>query len=472
MCQITELQLIGDQIDPSGAPSVLQVFARTTDCDYVDIEIFRTDTDLNALFAQTGIPAEAIPQSSQRLARANFTVMAQRTVQCGELLYVRARCATDPDNEACARNEFVMVQCKGVEAAECPTSGPPVSIEPPFAGEDCTPAGQYTLTIGGTFPAGTQFSWKIGDVATGQTSSTGNHTTTFVLNHTAGSGGKFVIAEVEVPGCEDQETVALVPPAEAIDCPTNVSLLVEDGQVSHSAIWTAGDGAIEIGDLAPGVYEVRITAPAGDEVWFEWYLDNVHVAGGLASNGFDRYSVDATAPQTEFSLAVRVLVPCCVPLLISLRLQTGVAATPTEEPADQPPAVPPLPTPPVTTPPTFCIIWRVVVAVVLAAALIANIASACLPLAGALLPMYVGIIAIAIAVAVLLLLICGPDLCRILGVIAWSLKWSIVIGTVIAIACFGITALVVVLIMGMILSAVIWLLVQNNCNVPPMISLP
>jgi hypothetical protein len=113
-----------------------------------------------------------------------------------------------------------------------------------------------------------------------------------------------------------------------------------------------------------------------------------------------------------------------------------------------------------------------IVGVALAAALLTFVMTACFPFSGTGLLFAIGGMAIAIGAAILLLLICGPDWCRIFDVVAWSLKWSIALGALIAAVCFSITSFFLLLVMGMTAAAIIWGLVGNGRQVPDMLSWP
>jgi hypothetical protein len=295
------------------------------------------------------------------------------------------------------------------------------------------------------------------------TSPTSNHTDTFTLNHASGSGRKILIAEVEVPGCGDVESVVIFPPAQDVTCPNNIDLEIKTDGVTRVVSWTAGQPPIVQNDLPAGSYTIRVTSPSDVSAEFEWFRDSSSVSTGSAPNELGLVGLVSGATTT---VAVRVKLPCCDPLLVPLILRAPAEPTPAEPPPAEPTPAEPTPLSP------FCAVWGALVGLVLVVVLVGLVASACPPLIGAFILIFIGGIAIATAAAILLLFICGPDWCRILGVIAWALKWSIVLGFLIAVYCLSLSSFVLVLVMGMILAATTWWLVDNGCRNPEMISWP
>jgi hypothetical protein len=112
------------------------------------------------------------------------------------------------------------------------------------------------------------------------------------------------------------------------------------------------------------------------------------------------------------------------------------------------------------------------VAIALVVALVSIVVTATGPLAILVFPVLVAAAIAVIITAILLLLICRPSVCRILRILAWSLKWAIVIGAIIAISMFSLTAILVVIVYGMIIAAIEWGIARNGCQDPPMPSLP
>lgn len=463
MCQINDLQITGSQWDANGDPSSISVDARASGCQRLEFRVFRAQGDTIPIYSATDRPV-----SAGGLASAQFTITAAKTVHCGEVLWVEVICQTDP---TCVAHDAVLVVCKGFEDAECPSAGPPLSIQPSINNNaDCVAGGAYTVTIGGTWPLGTTFNWSLGDLPPGITSPTTQHSQTFTLQHPVGSPSRILIAEVEVPGCPDVQSVVVFPPADGASCPTQIDTSVIS---TTGALPVPADGMTYTG-LAPGDYRVRVTSPTGVAVTYEWYRDNVlQPSTPLTPN---ELAITALPAGADTTIAVRVEQECCNALLDTVVLRTRSSGNGGGTPGDTtPPATDPNDTtnPPDITPPNWpCLILGVLVAFAMVAALVSLVGLAVPPLSVLALPTFV-ITAIGIIIAgVLLLLICSPSLCRLLRIVAWSLKWAIVLGGMIAIATVSLGALLLVLVYGMMAAVTVWLIARNNCREPSMFSLP
>ena len=83
-------------------------------------------------------------------------------------------------------------------------------------------------------------------------------------------------------------------------------------------------------------------------------------------------------------------------------------------------------------------------------------------------------IALTVAVVALLLakLLCEASRCRLLGVVAWALKWSITLGSVLSIVALSPLSALVVVVLGGSLAALMVLMERLGCRVPHMIGVP
>lgn len=84
------------------------------------------------------------------------------------------------------------------------------------------------------------------------------------------------------------------------------------------------------------------------------------------------------------------------------------------------------------------------------------------------------LIASTVAVVALLLakLLCEASRCRLLGLIAWALKWSITLGSVLSILALSPLSALVVVVLGGSLAALMVLMERLGCRVPNMIGVP
>jgi hypothetical protein len=461
MCQINDVQIAGSQPwSAAGNPSSITVNARATGCDYLRVDVYRDQSDASPMYSATDRPV-----SAGGIAYAQFTVTSDKNVLCGDVLWVEVSCQTDP---TCFWRGDVRVVCKGLEGADtCPTMGPPLSVEPPVdTNADCVAGGNYAITIGGSWPSGTTFNWSLSQ--NGQFTPTNEHGISFTLQHPVGTAATTVLAQIEVPGCDDVFTSVTIPEADAGNCPVQIDIIVigPAGPLPISA-----DGTYT--GLAPGNYQIVVTAPTGNDVQFEWYRDNVQQPSSIGSP--EALAVAGLAVGDSTTIAVRVQRECCAALLDTVVLQTRPGRGDPNDPNDpggggdpNDPNLPP--NPPVINWP--CLILGVLVAIALVVALVSIVVTATGPLAILVFPVLVAAAIAVIITAILLLLICRPSVCRILRILAWSLKWAIVIGAIIAISMFSLTAILVVIVYGMIIAAIEWGIARNGCQDPPMPSLP
>lgn len=462
MCLIDDVQISGDQpFSVAGNPSGLEIHARVSDCASLRFDIFRNQGDAMPLFSASNRPVQS------RIARAGFTVTADQNVFCGDVLWVEARCETDP---TCFVAEQVRLVCKGFDDAEgCPAMGPSLSVQPAIDPDaDCVPGGTYTITVGGTWPTGTTFNWSL--TQNGQFIPQNEHGSSFVLQHPAGTSPTTVLAQVEVPGCPDVFSLVAFPEADEGDCPTAISIAVV-GPLGPLPL--PADGMTYAG-LVAGDYQVVVTSPAPNGVNFEWYRDNVMQPMTIGSP--EVLLVSSLAAGDSTTIAVRVDKECCNALLDTIILQTaaGGGTDPDDDPDSDPDVDPPVVDPPVVEPPSWpCLLLGWLVAIALVGTLVSIVVMAASgPLAILAFQSFVVAVIAAIVLAILLLLICSPGICRILQILAWALKWSIIIGVIIAIATFSLTAILIVIVYGMILAAIEWAISDNGCTDPSLFSLP
>ena len=465
MCLINDLQIAGAPWDANGDPITILVYVRVEGCDYLEFKVFRALGDTVPLYTASNRPV-----SWSGIGQAQFTITKDKVVHCGEVLCVEVVCQTDP---SCLIREEVRVNCKGFEgAAECPGAGPPLSIQPPVdISADCIAGGTYTVVIGGTWPGGSTFNWSLGNLPPGVTSPTNQHGTSFVLQHPVGSPGRILIAEVEVPGCPDVQSVVLFPPADTANCPSQIGISV----IGPTGLIPVPADGTTYADLPPGNYRVEVASPAaGPTVDFEWYRDNALQASTPATP--NKLEVPSLPAGAETTIAVRVQQECCNALLDTVLLRTAPAKdggpddTPPPPDSDDDDTTQP---PDDVSPPSWpCVILGLLVGLAMIAALVSLVGLAVPPIAILALPA-LQIAAIAILIAgVLLLLICRPSLCRLLGIVAWALKWAVLFGALIAIATLSLGAFLLVLVYGMLLAAAVWLIALNGCQEPGMLSIP
>lgn len=91
------------------------------------------------------------------------------------------------------------------------------------------------------------------------------------------------------------------------------------------------------------------------------------------------------------------------------------------------------------------------------------------PLAAPILPIAATVFVVALVLAKLL---CEAGRCRLLGVIAWALKWSIAVGALFSIVTLSPLSALVVVLMGGSLAALIGLMERMGCTVPNMLGVP
>jgi hypothetical protein len=125
-----------------------------------------------------------------------------------------------------------------------------------------------------------------------------------------------------------------------------------------------------------------------------------------------------------------------------------------------------------------CIVERACQTLILVAGLALVAAVLGVVAAGALMPLPLALPAmmggIGVAVAALLLarLLCELGMCRLVGVVVWALKWGIIAGAVLTIALVSVGSAFVVVLCGVIVSALIWWLTARGCPVPRLLGPP
>lgn len=121
---------------------------------------------------------------------------------------------------------------------------------------------------------------------------------------------------------------------------------------------------------------------------------------------------------------------------------------------------------------SLCSLLFLIAGIALIAALLCLVAVT----APALAPFAASVLPIALTVAVVTLLsaklLCEASRCRLLGVIAWALKWSITLGSVLSIVALSPLSALVVVVLGGSLAALMVLMERSGCRVPHMIGVP
>ena len=473
MCNIQSIQLAGQNFGAQGIPSQLEVVARV-DCPAVNIEVRRNATDATPILSATNVDATPATQPvagvPPNLVVHRFDLTGGLSIRCGELLNVTIICANDASCRRGDNGELTRVQCKGFSASECPTTVI-LSVAPPVAqNADCVAAGNYVVTVVDPIGADITYFWSAGPVGSPQSSLPGTGPSQ-TIQVQAGDPDTIVSVIAIKAGCPPPPPgTMLFPAGDAVQCPTGFTVVVVQGATTIAGPHANTQGVDwNVPAVAPGAYTVRITQPTGAGASYEWFDNN----GTLASTGTaNDHAVTVNAGQTTTTSFRIKPSECCPAMMGSVTFTGSATSTP---PTEQPPTEePPVGDPPIEEPPSFdfCALLRLIAGIALVAALLSIVATGCIVLVPTAIPTLIGAIIVAVAAAILVLLICRPSLCRLIGVLVWALKWSIVLGALIAIGCGSIVSAFIVALYGGIVAALIWLLISMHCRIPHMLSMP
>lgn len=476
MCDIQSIQLSGQGFSAQGIPSALGVLARV-DCPAVNIEIRRSTNDPTPMLSQTNVASveetEPVPGMPPRHVIHVFTLPPGVSVKCDETLVVTIVCA---DDAGCRVTERAVVHCKGFEPTDCPSTVV-LSTDPPVHQTgDCLPAGTYVITVEDPLGADVDYFWSANEVGGPPPTDLPGSGPTQTFQVQDGDPPTIVSVIAMKSGCPPRTGNILFPAGDDANCPTGFSVSVLRGGASVAGPHTNLQGVDwDVPAVAPGAYTVAVTQPPGE---FEWF-DNTGVL--VASGAQNSRDVTVVAGQST-TLSFRVKPSDCCPAMSGRVTLTGASGgtddtDDTDDPDDtddtddsNDPDDPN--TPVVVPPPPLCLILDIIVALALVVALVSVVAGACAMLLPAAIPILIGAVAVAVVAAVLALIICRPSLCRVLSVIVWALKWAIMLGAVVALACGGLLGAFVVVIYGGIIAALIWLMIGRGCAVPRMLGLP
>lgn len=120
----------------------------------------------------------------------------------------------------------------------------------------------------------------------------------------------------------------------------------------------------------------------------------------------------------------------------------------------------------------FCQLLILTAAVALVVAVLGGVAAAALMPVPLALPAMVAGAAVSVAGLLLARVLCELSMCRFVGVIAWALKWGIVLGAVLSLLLLSAGSGLVVAIAGGTASALIWWLTAQGCPDPRLLGAP
>jgi len=477
MCNIQNIQLTSQNFDAQGLVSRLVVNARV-DCDTVNIEVRRNANDTDAILSKTGVDGttvNSVAGEPPNLVAHTFADIGALGIRCGDLLNVRIICVDDLGNEtSCKRGfngELTKVECKGFAGSECPATVI-LSVAPPVdQSADCIAAGNYVVTVVDPVGVDVTYFWSAGPVGSTQAMLQGNGAAQTIQVH--GGDSQTVVTVIAIkPGCPPPTGTVFFPAGDDVQCPTGFTAVVVQGTTTIAGPHANTQGVNwNVPAVAAGAYKVRITQPTGAGATYEWFDNN----GTLASTGAaNDHAVTVNAGQTTTTSFRIKPSECCPAMTGSVTLTSSATSTPTP-PTGQPTEEPPEEQPPVEDPPSgfdLCALLRLIAGLGLIAALLSVVATGCIVLVPTAIPTLIGAAVVAVVAVILVLLICRPSLCRLIGVLVWALKWSIVLGALIAIGCGSIVSAFIVALYGGIVAALIWLLISMHCRVPSMRSMP
>lgn len=471
MCDIASLQVSGQDFSAQGIPTQLRVEARV-DCSAVNIEVRRNATDPTPILSATNVQAtpasQPVPGTPPNLVVQIFPLTGGLSITCGDLLHVTIACTNDA---SCRRDELALVQCKGFVGSECPATVV-LSVAPPLdQSADCVAAGAYVVTVVDPVGSDITYFWSAGAVGSPQSSLPGTGPTQTV--QVQDGDPQTIVSVIAIKtGCAPAPPgTVLFPAGDDVQCPTGFTVIVAQGTTVLAGPHTNVQGVDwNVPALAAGTYTVRVTQPSGSGESYEWFNND----GTLAATGpaNDHTATISAGQSTTLSFRIKPS-DCCPAMMGSVTLTGSTSGTPPSQPPD---TETPVEQPPVTEPATpaspFCAFLNLLVGLALIAVLLSVVASGCLMLLPTAIPTLLAAAAVAIVAGLLWLLICGPDLCLLVGVLVWTLKWAIVLGALIAIGCSSFVSAFIVVLYGGIVAALIWVLIARGCRIPRLLGPP
>jgi hypothetical protein len=268
-----------------------------------------------------------------------------------------------------------------------------------------------------------------------------------------------------------------LPAVHPVACPTTITLEL---RLNNQPISPSSSNPSTYTNLAAGHYELTVTAPVGADVRYDWFAGAVTSAQSGASNSF---GFDLSTSNSPRAIEIFVRAGDCCPVLSSSATLTIASATTPEPSPPSPPVTPETPSDPGTSGGTsLCGILRALAALALVVLFVSVMFVVCpsvlTPIAAP------AAAAAAIAAAALLGLavaLCRLGFCGFWGIVIWALRWSIVLGVLIAILLLLTSILFLPVVMCVVLVGlgygiacgllIIWI-TGRGCTIPSGLSWP
>jgi hypothetical protein len=498
MCDITSIQITGENRDANGVPTQYILSFRLQGCEAVDIEMRSSQTG-QVIYQGTAIqPTGTADANGYRLVTQTISPSQTQRKPCNDTYYVSIRCRHLPD---CKHEGAISISCK-VDLPPPPTpcsnttilavrnsQGAEVNL-----GNPCLPPDTYTIEVISPWSAGSIAQWSVLPTPAGG----GSTTATVIPNQNgrqvncvlpdnlqpAGTGRTILASVVDMsltPICISTGGAPLPPPRPTA-CPTSIRLELRSASGQLMAPTPAG--STTYANLAAGTYTLTVTSPVASPVASDVTYDFFGAGNSaLASGPANSYQVTigATNSPREIDIFVRSG-ECCPVLRATVTLSVATSGNPPggTNPDDDPPP-PPTPEPPPSSL-NICAFFRIMLAlsltVLLTALLFVICVSVVTPVAAA-----VAVIA-AISAGVFLALsltICRLNLCGFLGVLLWALRWAVVVGVIVAVLLFFLLPLFLPVLLCVLLLALIYGIVAGiltivmqriGCPIPNFFSWP
>lgn len=482
MCEFANLQLSGGNITTQGTPTTLTVYVRT-DCPAVNIRVRRASSDPTPFLTVDDVQGDLSQfNTPPYLAEHQFDLLALgESVRCGERLHIIIECVNDTN---CRLEQEAEVVCKDEpDPSGCPNAIV-VQISPPVdQTADCMPAGNYSISV--TDPVGNNISyyWYRQEVGSDTTESVGQNAPVFNFQRQAGDPATIYSVTVIPEGCPPLLHNVLFPETSDSNCPTGFTVSVlADGSPAVGPHDNT-DGAHWQAQVPSGSITVRVSAPVGSGITYDWTDSTGTLVQTGASN---EYTFTLAANQTTTIGYTISAGDCCPQMQGSVTISTDPAQDPpppdddgsdntdetgntddTNNDDDNETTIDPP-----TIPPWVCPLLGVLLGIAIAVFLASVIATGC----PVLLPTATVTIAVAAAAAVvfavLLAALCQPTRCRWLGIIIWACKWAILCGVLIAIFCGSLDSAMWTVFLGGLTAALILAARSTGCTPPRLFSLP